>query len=283
MKNAFQLRAAAQDIRQIEAQLLRLDHNIGFHEEQLETLRKQEELASNTRSLLMMRILRYKAMYNRRAKECLRPHQRKRNPLVMLLVAATVFLVMSFVLEDFRVVAWASSAVLAVVSAILTRRKQDVQTKDAVSQEGSPEKCDGAIFETERGPGKDPAVIREQEEAQDKFLELLNSRKKWKNARCSKPSGRPSSRRRLSHSTDCYGIAAVGRCRFGGESAALIINQEAEMRELSLSVDKWNEQTAFIRSRFHFEHHTLAEMAARFSEIQNAVILENTSKLECPG
>ena len=62
-------------------------------------------------------------------------------------------------------------------------------------------------------------------------------------------------------------------CRVGGE-AALIIKQEAEMSDLNFAVDKWNEQTAFIRSRFHIEHLTVTEMVARFSEIQNAVILE---------
>lgn len=270
------LQQLAQDIRQIEEQLLRLDHNIGFHEDQLETLQQeetrlqQEKLADEAYEALQSDV----QQPSQRMPE---PAPAKRIPLGMLLLAAAaVFLVLSFVLADFRPIAWALSAVLAFGSAILTRRKQQTQTKLAVSQEGSRETAMEQFLKQAAVRERISAVTGELEELQDKFLELLNNREEMEERgqmlqnewmTFLRAKGYPA---RMTATE----LLQLDPGAVLAEKAALIINQEAEMRDLNLSVNNWNEQTAFIRSRFHFEHLTVTEMAARFPEIQNAVILE---------
>ena len=270
-----QLQQLAQDIRQIEEQLLRLDHNIGFHEEQLETL-QQEETRLQHEKLTDEAYAALQSDVQQPNQRIATPAPAKRNPLGMLFLAAAVFLVLSFVLADFRVIAWALSAVLAVGGAILTRRKQQTQTKDVASQEGSSENAMEQFLKQAAVRERISAVTRELEELQDKFLELLNSREETEERGNMLQTERTTFLQQKGYPARMTAreLLQLDPGAVLAEKAALIINQEAEMSDLNFAVDKWNEQTAFIRSRFHFEHLTVAEMAARFSEIQNAVILE---------
>ena len=271
-----QLQQLAQDIRQIEEQLLRLDHNIGFHEDQLETLQKEEtrlqheKVADDAYAALQSDV-------QQPIQRMPAPAPTKRNPLGMMLLAiAAVFVVLSFVLPDFRVIAWVLAALLAVGSAILMGRKPQTTIKDAVFQEGSSENAMEQFLKQAAVRERISAVTRELEELQDKFLELLNSREELEErgnmlqtewTTFLQQKGYPA---RMTATE----LLQLDPGAVLAEKAALIINQEAEMSDLNFAVDKWNEQTAFIRSRFHFEHLTVTEMVARFSEIQNAVILE---------
>ncbi|MFZ2375091.1 MAG: AAA family ATPase [Trichococcus flocculiformis] len=271
------LQRLAQDFKQIEEQLLRLDHNIGFHEDQLETLQKEEKRLQNEK----LADDAYAALQS----DVQQPSQRrptpavtKKSPLGLLFVAAAVFLVLSFVLADFRVIAWALSAVLAVGGAILTRRKQQTRTKDVASPEGSPENTMEQFLKQAAVRERISAITRELEDLQDKFLEILNDREEleergkilkteWEIFLQQK--GYPA---RMTAPE----LLQLDPGAVLADKSTLIIKQEAEMDDLSLAVDKWNEQTAFIRSRFHFEHLTVTEMAARFPEILNAVVLEES-------
>ena len=182
---------------------------------------RKKRLVSNTRSLA-------DDAYAALQSDVQQPSQRsayarpvtKRSPLGMLFLAAAVFLVLSFVLADFRVIAWALSAVLAVGGAILTRRKQQTQTKDVASQEGSPENAMEQFLKQAAVRERISAVTRELEELQDKFLELLNepgragrARKDTQNRMGDLPAAE-----RLSGPNDGNGTPAIGsRCRVGGE------------------------------------------------------------------
>ncbi|MPM57806.1 hypothetical protein SDC9_104629 [bioreactor metagenome] len=205
------------------------------------------------------------------------PAPTKRNPLgVVLLAAAAVFLVLSFILPEFRVVAWTLAAVLAVAGVFLMGRKPQASKRDVSSNESSPEIAMEQFLKQAAVRERISAVTGEMEELQDKFLELLNSREETEErgkmletewTAFLQKKGYPA---RMTATE----LLQLDPGAVLAEKAALIINQEAEMRDLNLAVNKWNEQTAFIRSRFHFEHLTVTEMVARFSEIQNAVILE---------
>lgn len=271
-----QLQQFAQDIRQTEEQLLRLDHNIGFHEEQLETL-QQEETRLQHEKLTDEAYAALQSDVQQPNQRIAAPAPAKRNPLgMMLLTAAAVFVVLSFVLADFRIIAWVLAAVLVVGGVFLMGRKPQTTVKDAAFQEGSPENAMEQFLKQAAVRERISAVTRELEELQDKFLELLNNREELEERGKTlkteletflQQKGYPA-RMTVTQLLQLDPGAVLA------EKATLIIKQEAEMSNLNFAVDKWNEQTAFIRSRFHFEHLTVTEMAARFSEIQNAVILE---------
>ncbi|WP_161525961.1 ATP-binding protein [Trichococcus alkaliphilus] len=271
-----QLQQLAQDIRQIEEQLLRLDHNIGFHEEQLETL-QQEETRLQHEKLTDEAYAALQSDVQQPNQRIAAPAPTKRNPLgMMLLAAAAVFVVLSFVLADFRIIAWVLAALLAVGGVFLMGRKPQTTIKDAAFQEGSSENAMEQFLKQAAVRERISAVTRELEELQDKFLELLNSREELEErgnmlqtewTTFLQQKGYPA---RMTATE----LLQLDPGAVLAEKAALILNQETEMSNLNFAVDKWNDQTAFIRSRFHFEHLTVTEMVARFSEIQNAVILE---------
>lgn len=271
-----QLQQLAQDIRQIEEQLLRLDHNIGFHEEQLETL-QQEETRLQLEKLTDEAFAALQSDVQQPNQRIAAPAPMKRNPLgMMLLAAAAVFVVLSFVLADFRIIAWVLAALLAVGGVFLMESKPQTIIKDTDFQEGSSENTMEQFLKQAAVRERISAVTRELEELQDKFLELLNNREELEERGTMlqtewttflQQKGYPA---RMTATE----LLQLDPGAVLAEKAALIINQEAEMSNLNFAVDKWNEQTAFIRSRFHFEHLSVTEMAARFSEIQNAVILE---------
>lgn len=279
------LQQLAQDIRQIEEQLLRVDHNIGFHEDQLETLQNEatrlqhEKLADEAYAALQSDV-------QQPSQRMPAPAPTKRNPLgMMLLAAAAVLVVLSFVLADFRIIAWVLAALLAVAGVFLMGRKPQTTIKDVAVQEGSPEIAMEQFLKQAAVRERISAVTRELEALQDKFLELLNSREEMEEhgnmlqtewTTFLQKKGYPA---RMTATE----LLQLDPGSVLAEKAALIINQEAEMRDLNLAVDKWNEQTAFIRSRFHFEHLTITEMGARFSEIQNAVILEENMASNVQG
>lgn len=272
------LQRLAQDLKQIEEQLLHLDHNIGFHEDQLETLQKEEtrlqheKLADDAYAALQSDV-------QQPSQRISAPAPMKRNPLgLLLLVAAAVFLVLSFVLADFRIIAWALAAMLAVAGVFLIGRKTQAPKRDVSFNEGSPENTMEQFLKQAAVRERILAVARELEDLQDKFLELLNDREgleergkmlktEWETFLQQK--GYPA---RMTATE----LLQLDPGAVLAEKSTLIIKQEAEMDDLSLAVDKWNEQTAFIRSRFHFEHLTVTEMAARFPEILNAVVLEES-------
>ena len=270
------LQQLGQDIRQIEDQLQRLDHNIGFHEEQLETL-QQEATRLQREKLTDEAYAALQSDVQQASQRMPAPAPAKRNPLgVVLLAAAAVFVALAFVLTEFRVAAWALAAVLAVGGAFLMGRKPLASMEDVASQQGSPEIAMEQFVKQAAVRERALAVTKELEDLQDKFLELLNSREETEErgkmlqtewTTFLQEKGYPA---RMTAPE----LLQLDPGAVLAEKAALIINQEAEMRALTLAVDKWNEQTTFIRSRFHFEHLAVPEMVARFSEIQNAVILE---------
>lgn len=273
-----QLQQLAQDIRQIEEQLLRLDHNIGFHEEQLETL-QQEEARLQHEKLTEEAYAALQSDVQQPNQRIAAPAPAKRNPLgMMLLAAAVVFVVLSFVLADFRIIAWVLAALLAVGGAILTRRKQQTQTTDFASQEGLRENAMEQFLKQAAIRDRISAVTRELEELQDKFLELLNNREELEERGKTLKTELETFLQQKGYPARMTAteLLQLDPGAVLAEKSALIIKQEAEMDDLNLAVNKWNEQTAFIRSRFHFEHLTVTEMAARFSEIQNAVVLEES-------
>jgi uncharacterized protein YhaN len=273
-----QLQQLAQDIRQIEEQLLRLDHNIGFHEEQLETL-QQEEARLKHEKLTDEAYAALQSDVQQPNQRIAAPAPTKRNPLgMMLLAAAVVFVILSFVLADFRLIAWVLAILLAVGGAILTRRKQQTQTTDFASQEGLRENAMEQFLKQAAIRDRISAVTRELEELQDKFLELLNNREELEERGKTLKTELETFLQQKGYPARMTAteLLQLDPGAVLAEKSALIIKQEAEMDDLNLAVNKWNEQTAFIRSRFHFEHLTVTEMAARFSEIQNAVVLEES-------
>jgi flagellar biosynthesis component FlhA len=165
----------------------------------------KKRLASNTRSLAdeAYAALQSDVQQPNQRIAALRLPLRKESPLGMLFLAAAVFLVLSFVLADFRVIAWALSAVLAVGGAILTRRKQQTQTKDVASQEGSSENAMEQFLKQAAVRERISAVTRELEELQDKFLETFEQigkkleergnmlQTEWDDSSCSRKAIRP--------------------------------------------------------------------------------------------
>ncbi|CZQ86978.1 ATP-binding protein [Trichococcus collinsii] len=271
-----QLQQFAQGIRQIEEQLLRLDHNIGFHEEQLETL-QQEETRLQHEKLTDEAYAALQSDVQQPNQRIAAPAPTKKNPLgMMLLTASAVFVVLSFVLADFRIIAWVLAALLAVASVFLLGKKPQTTIKDAAFQEGSSENAMEQFLKQAAVRERISAVTRELEELQDKFLKLLNNREELEERGKTLKTELETFLQQKGYPARMTAteILQLDPGAVLAEKATLIIKQEAEMRELNLAVDNWNEQTAFIRSHFHFEHLTVSEMVARLSEIQNAVILE---------
>ncbi|MDB6352591.1 AAA family ATPase [Trichococcus sp. K1Tr] len=273
-----QLQQLAQDIRQIEEQLLRLDHNIGFHEEQLETL-QQEEIRLQHEKLTEEAYAALQSDVQQPNQRIVAPAPTKRNPLgMMLLAAAVVFVILSFVLADFRLIAWVLAILLAVGGVFLMGSKPQTTIKDAAFQEGSSENAMEQFLKQAAVRDRISAVTREFEELQDKFLELLNNREELEERGKTLKTELETFLQQKGYPARMTAteLLQLDPGAVLAEKSALIIKQEAEMDDLNLAVNKWNEQTAFIRSRFHFEHLTVTEMAARFSEIQNAVVLEES-------
>ncbi|CZQ85690.1 ATP-binding protein [Trichococcus ilyis] len=270
------LQQLGQDITQVEEQLLRLDHSISFHEEQLESLQQEEgrlrheKLADDAYAALQREVQQPDQPSNATAPT-------KPNPIgTASLIAAAGFVALSFLLPGFRTVAWALAAMLAVLGVFLAARKPAKNKDEAASPQRSREQAMEQFLKQAAVRERIEAVSKELEALQDKFLKLLNSREEaeeqgkvlqteWTSFLQKK--GYPA---RMTAAE----LLQADPGAMLAEKADLILKQEAEISELKLAVDRWNEQTAFIRSRFHLEHLGAAEMVARFSEIQTAVVVE---------
>lgn len=270
------LQQLGQDITKVEEQLLRLDHSISFHEEQLESLQQEEgrlrheKLADDAYAALQREVQQPDQPSNATAPT-------KPNPIgTASLIAAAGFVALSFLLPGFRTVAWALAAMLAVLGVFLAARKPAKNKDEAASPQRSREQAMEQFLKQAAVRERIEAVSKELEALQDKFLKLLNSREEaeeqgkvlqteWTSFLQKK--GYPA---RMTAAE----LLQADPGAMLAEKADLILKQEAEISELKLAVDRWNEQTAFIRSRFHLEHLGAAEMVARFSEIQTAVVVE---------
>ncbi len=255
--------------------LLRLEQTIGFHEEKLEALQleeaklKQEKVADAT--------------YASWQKEIHQPQQpapvvaKRSNGLGLgLLALAVIALILSFAVPSIKLFAWVVAGATA-VSALLLLTK-----KPAADNQSAAEKRNESDFSMEKYVRQ--AAVRERlgtlhkemEELQEKFLEFLNSREEQEELGKTIDAEQQAFLQRKGYPArmTVAGLLQADPAEALADKARTVEKQETEMAALQLAIAKWNEQTIAIREHFHLGHLTAREMAERFTEIHQAVILE---------
>lgn len=255
--------------------LLRLDQTISFHEEKLEALQleeaklKQEKVADAT--------------YASWQKEIRQPQQpvpvvaKRSNGLGLgLLAFAVIALILSFAVPGIKLIAWVVAGATAVSALFLLTKKP------ASGNQNAAEKRNESDFSMEKYVRQ--AAVRERlgtlhnemEELQEKFLAFLDSREEQEELGKTIHAEQQAFLQRKGYPArmTVAGLLQADPAEALADKTRTVEKQETEMAALQLAIDKWNEQTIDIREHFHLGHLTAREMAERFTEIHQAVILE---------
>ena len=255
--------------------LLRLDQTISFHEEKLEALQLEEAKLKEEKVA--------DATYASWQKEIQQPQQpapvvaQRSNGLGLgLLALAVIALILSFAVPSIKLIAWVVAGATAVSALLLLTKKPASDNPDAA------EKRNESDFSMEKYVRQ--AAVRERlgtlhnemEELQEKFLAFLNSREEQEELGKTIDAEQQAFLQRKGYPArmTVAGLLQADPAEALADKARTVEKQETEMAALQLAIDKWNEQTIDIREHFHLGHLTAREMAERFTEIHQAVILE---------
>jgi uncharacterized protein YhaN len=255
--------------------LLRLDQTIGFHEEKLEALQREEAKLKEEKVA--------DAIYASWQKEIQQPPQpapvvaQRSNGLGMgLLALAVIVLILSFAAPGIKLVAWVVAGTAAVSALLLLTKKPKTDNPVAA------EKRNESGFSMEKYVRQ--AAVRERmgtlhsemEELQEKFLAFLNSREEQEELGKTIHAEQQAFLQKKGYPArmTVAGLLQADPAEALADKGRTVEKQETEMAALQLAIDQWNEQTDAIREHFHLGHLTAREMADRFTEIHQAVILE---------
>jgi len=266
--------------------LLRLNHTISFHEAQLESLmleeaKLKEEQVSD-------------ATYARWQKEIKQPQNQQPNLVVrkrsngwaIVLLTLMFILVGVFVtLPIIRLAAWITAGVIALFGLFPLLKKTQTAERSTVEAKDESDFSMETYIRQAAMREKLGALHDEMEELQEKFLGFLNSREEQEELGKTIHAEQQAFLQQKGYPArmTTAGLLQTDPAEALADKGRTIGKQEAEMADLQRAIEKWNEGTAFIREHFHLSHLTVSEMADRFNDIQQAVILEENMAANVNG